>query len=71
MKKVLFAAVFPVFAISLVFAQNNIKIQDFTSDELDEISIMSKYSFQWCPKEYKDFLADTIDLRSCDYLNMI
>lgn len=49
-----------------VFAQNQVSKVSFNPDELERFSPLSKFSFQWCPKEYKDFLADTIDLRSCD-----
>lgn len=49
-----------------VFAHNQVSKVSFNPDDLESFSPLPKFSFQWCPKEYKDFLADTIDLRSCD-----
>lgn len=65
MKKLLFIAVLCLFGAQ-VFAQD--KTKDFTPDKLAKISHLSQYSYQWCPKEYEDFLADVaeIDTRSCD-----
>ena len=65
MKKLLFIAVLCFFGAQ-VFAQD--KTKDFTPDTLAEISHLSQYSYQWCPKEYKDFLTNVaeIDTRSCD-----
>lgn len=63
MKKLLFIAVLCLLGAQ-VFAQD--KTKDFTSEKLAKISPLSSY--QWCPKEYKDFLVDVseIDVRSCD-----
>ncbi len=65
MKKLLLAVVV-LFVGSQVFAQNQTSKFDFTPDGLETFSPLSQFSVQWCPKENKDFLADKIDLRSCN-----